>query len=48
MKSPIQKKMRKVRLELKRHDISKSEKIRLREELEELHILLIKEKEENN
>ena len=47
MKTHIQKEMRKIRLELKKHDISENEKIRLRQELEELRVLLLKEKEVN-
>jgi len=47
MKSHIQKKMRKIRLELKKHDILENDKIRLRQKLEELRLLLLKEKEVN-
>ncbi len=38
MKSKIQKEMRKIRVQLKVHNISEEEKVKLREELEKLRV----------
>jgi len=46
MKSPIEKKMRKIRLQLKKHTTLEYDKSVLREKLEQLRERLIKEKEE--
>jgi hypothetical protein len=47
MKTDLQKEMRQIRIQLKKHDISNEKKIKLRDELERLRILLLKEKEAN-
>ena len=46
MKTDIQKEMRKIRVQLKLHDITEDQKLLLRKELEKLRILQVKSLDE--
>jgi len=47
MKTDLQKEMRQIRIQLKKHDIINEKKVILRDKLEQLRVLLVKEKEAN-
>jgi len=47
MKTDLQKEMRQIRIQLKQYDVTDEKKIILRDKLEQLRVLLVKEKEEN-
>jgi hypothetical protein len=46
MKTDLQKEMRQIRIQLKQYDVTDEKKIILREQLERLRVLLVKEKKQ--
>jgi hypothetical protein len=46
MKTDLQKEMKQIRIQLKQYDVTDEKKIILREQLERLSVLLVKEKKQ--